>query len=138
MHQSNLQAQVQVLATAHAIHHVTALCPAALVWRPGSQPERFTATQHRPDSKRSQFPGPQPLYILILMSCSNVVCMPSYASPDTDETVRRLLKTGRTDVPSRRLSFQALTEHEHLPTVPRKRGHWVWIGSGMTEGLQRV
>ena len=41
MHQSDMQAQV--LAMGHTIHRVTALCPAALVWKPGSQPERLTA-----------------------------------------------------------------------------------------------
>ena len=41
MHQSNPQARVHALPTGHTIHRVTALCPAALVQRPGSQ--------HRPN-----------------------------------------------------------------------------------------
>ena len=48
MHQRNQQAQVHVLPMGHTIHHATALCPAALVWRTDSQPERLTAAQHRP------------------------------------------------------------------------------------------
>ena len=42
MHQSNLQAQVQVLPMGHTIHRVTALCPAALVQRPGAPPALAT------------------------------------------------------------------------------------------------
>ena len=37
----------------HMIHHVTALCTAAMVERPGSQPERLTATQDGPDVSKN-------------------------------------------------------------------------------------
>ena len=54
MHWYPLQAQIQVCLLGHTIYRVTALRPAALMQRPGCEPESLIATQRRLVAKKKQ------------------------------------------------------------------------------------
>ena len=55
MHWYPLQAQIQVCLFGHTIYRVTVLRPAALMQRPGCEPESLIATQRRPVAKKKDF-----------------------------------------------------------------------------------
>ena len=52
MHWYPLQAQIQVCLFGHMIYLVTVQRPAALMQRPGCEPESLIATQRRPVAKK--------------------------------------------------------------------------------------
>ena len=67
MHWCPLQAQIQVCLSGHTIYPVIVLRLAALMQRPGCEPESLIATQRRPVAKKN-----------ILCDCSMLKSKPIY------------------------------------------------------------